>query len=91
MRLERLNIHWSNYPKPGGYIGSIIIKGKSGNVDLNLSHDQASEILKIMASAVVETAKDVAEKLTSEAVTIKADVACPPSMSRAKKIGRSET
>lgn len=49
----------------GPLIGSIEFKNDLGSIKLDLSEEMAQKILAILAESVVESAKEVAMKLTS--------------------------
>lgn len=80
MRLEHMRIRWVGYSQPGQYSGTISIKGKSGKVELDLSHEQAVRILEVVAESVVDAAKEVAETLTVEAIEAVPEVKLPASL-----------
>jgi hypothetical protein len=49
----------------GALVGSIKFKNDSGAIELTLSEEMAQRILAIVADGVVESAKEVATKLTA--------------------------
>ncbi len=49
----------------GALVGSIKFKNDAGSIELILSEEMAQRILTLVADGVVESAKEVATKLTS--------------------------
>jgi len=49
----------------GALVGAIKFKNDHGSIELTLSEEMAQKILALVAEGVVESAKEVATKLTS--------------------------
>jgi hypothetical protein len=68
MNFERLHIYRLF---DGSHNGTIDIKGEHGKIELNLTEDQIRSLINIVSESLVAAAKEVAEKLTEECITIK--------------------
>lgn len=67
MKLKTLHIY-EDYMKSGKYNGTIEVTGEYGKVELKLSPEQIEKIVRVVASELVETAKEVAQTLTAECI-----------------------
>lgn len=68
MKIKSIHIY-QNYNGPG-YHGTIEVESRSGKIDLRLGNKEADEIMKIVASNLVDAAKEVATMLTQECIDV---------------------
>ncbi len=68
MKLERLHIYHSDYPKPGHWKGTIEYKDDAGDskIELTLSSKQVECIFPIIADRLVEISGQAAHLLRAE-------------------------
>lgn len=70
MRLERLHIDLCSYGlNEGKYTGSAKFCNAYGGVEIVLSPEVSDKILAIVGDAVVDNAREVAQKLTAATLT----------------------
>jgi len=65
MNLDKLNMfrHYS-----GEFSGKASFVGEAGEVSLNLNQEQCKQVLIVLGDALINTAKDTAQKLTVEVI-----------------------
>lgn len=70
MKMKELHIEEipSYVDSSGNYRGKIKFSGNNGVVEIHLNHERIKKILAVVADALVETSKDVAENLTAEII-----------------------
>lgn len=69
MQLERLAISRETYGvNKGRYTGAVEFTNQSGKVELNLNHEVSLKILGVVSERLVESAKEIANKLSVEAI-----------------------
>jgi hypothetical protein len=70
MKLQNLRI--SEIPsymlEAGNYEGEITYANEKGKIQLNLSSEQVARILPILADALIESSKEVANNLTAAVI-----------------------
>ncbi len=67
MKLKSIYIH-EDYGNVEKLKGTISIAGQNGDVQLNLTNEQADRLIRVVANELVETAREVAETLTAECI-----------------------
>lgn len=65
MNLEKLYMH-RKYS--GEFAGTAAFVGEAGEVTLNLNQEQCKRVLIVLGDALINTARDTAQKLTVEVI-----------------------
>lgn len=65
MNLNRLSMHRSY---TGEFSGKTEFIGKAGEVTLNLNQEQCKQVLIVLGDALINTARDTAQKLSVEVI-----------------------
>ena len=65
MNLEKLYMHRSY---AGEFSGKVSFVGEAGEITLALNKEQCSSILIVLGDALINTARDTAQKLTVEVI-----------------------
>lgn len=75
MKLTKLYIHRDDWTYRGSSSlkGTITLEGNFGEISLNLSEQQASEIISVVADSLVENSKNIANSMTREIIEHKHD------------------
>lgn len=67
MQFDKLVIHrresWQS--RPGELSGKLAVKGKHGEIELNLDAKLAEEILKLCAASLVRASQEIATDMTA--------------------------
>jgi hypothetical protein len=65
MNLDKLNMYRSY---TGEFHGKAGFVGEAGEVTLNLNQEQCKQVLIVLVDALINTAKDTAQRLTVEVI-----------------------
>lgn len=70
MQLESLDVSLDKYGEhKGKYVGRAKFASSYGSVEVVLSPQVSTEVLKLCADALVANAKDMAQNMTAEVIT----------------------